>query len=122
MKYADNSKKIKILKCFDSITTQLSKKNTKFQYKKIEPYGTNKKYANSIEWLIEAGIVTKCYNVSKPELPLKAFFQIENFKLYMNDIGLLTSMYGLQTQLMLKKMQLKIRVKVVYLKILYLIL
>ena len=107
LKYADNSEKNKVLKCFDSITTQLSKENTKFQYKKIEPYGTNKKYANSIEWLIDAGIVTKCYNVSNPELPLKAFFQIESFKLYMNDIGLLTSMYGLQTQLMLKKNAIK---------------
>ena len=103
IKYADNTKKTKILKCFDSITLQLAKENTKFQYKKIESNGTSKKYENCIEWLVDAGIVKKCYNVERPEMPLKAFYELDYFKLYMNDIGLLTCMYGLQTQLSLKK-------------------
>ena len=46
IKYADNSEKNKILKCFDSITIQLAKENTKFQYSKIEKSATNKKYEN----------------------------------------------------------------------------
>ena len=103
IKYAEASEKTKILKCFDSITIQLAKDNTKFQYKKIETGGSNKKYANSIEWLIDAGIIRKCYNISLPELPLKAFYELDNFKIYMLDVGLLTHMYGLQTQLTLKK-------------------
>ena len=103
IKYADNTQKTKILKCFDSITLQLAKDNTKFQYKKIESNGTSKKYENCIEWLVDAGIVKKCYNVERPEMPLKAFYELDYFKLYMNDIGLLTCMYGLQTQLSLKK-------------------
>ena len=60
IKYADNSEKNKILKCFDTITVQLAKENTKFQYSKIEKYATNKKYENSIMWLIDAGIIKKC--------------------------------------------------------------
>ena len=103
LKYADDVNKVKILKCFDSITLQLAKDNTKFQYKKIESNGTSRKYENSIEWLVDAGIVKKCHNVSKPEIPLKAFYELDYFKIYMNDIGLLTCMYGLQTQLNLKK-------------------
>ncbi|MBO6134916.1 MAG: ATP-binding protein [Lachnospiraceae bacterium] len=103
LKYADNVSKVKILKCFDSITLQLAKDNTKFQYKKIESNGNSKKYENSIEWLVDAGIVKKCHNVKIPQIPLKAFYEIENFKIYMSDIGLLTCMYGLQTQLQLKR-------------------
>ena len=103
IKYADNSEKNKILKCFDSITIQLAKENTKFQYSKIEKSATNKKYENSIAWLMDAGIIKKCFNVKKPIAPLKAFFDINSFKVYMNDIGLLTAMYGLNTQLSLKK-------------------
>ena len=103
LKYADNAEKTRILKCFDSITTQLAKDNTKFQYKKIESNGSARKYENSIEWLIDAGIVKKCFNVKRPEMPLKAFYELDYFKIYMNDIGLLTCMYGLQTQLDLKK-------------------
>ena len=102
-KYASNTEKAKILKCFDSITIQLSKEYTKFQYKTVEHNGSSNKFANSIEWLIDAGIVKKCYNLKSPEFPLKAFYDLDNFKLYMNDIGLLTCMYGLNTQLQLIK-------------------
>ena len=103
LKYADNVEKIKILKSFDSITLQLAKDNTKFQYKKIESNGSARKYENSIGWLVDSGIVKNCYNVKTPEMPLKAFYELDNFKIYMNDIGLLTCLYGLQTQLTLKK-------------------
>ena len=103
LKYADNVEKNKILNCFDTITLQLSKEYTKFQYKTIEKNGSAKKYENSIEWLIDAGIIKKCHNVKVPEKPLKAFYELENFKIYMTDIGLLTCMYGLNTQLTLKK-------------------
>ena len=102
-KYANTTEKVKILKCFDSITVQLSKEYTKFQYKTVEHNGNSKKYSNSIEWLIDAGIVKKCYNLKSPTFPLKAFYDIDNFKLYMNDSGLLTCMYGLNTQLELLK-------------------
>lgn len=107
LKYADNVEKNKILKCFDSITLQLAKENTKFQYKTIERNGNSKKYANSVEWLCNAGIIKKCYNVRVPEKPLKAFYELDNFKIYMIDIGLLTCLYGLQIQLDLRKLGIK---------------
>lgn len=107
LKYADNVEKNKILKCFDSITLQLAKENTKFQYKTIERNGNSKKYANSVEWLCDAGIIKKCYNVRVPEKPLKAFYELDNFKIYMIDIGLLTCLYGLQIQLDLRKLGIK---------------
>ncbi|MBR1453371.1 MAG: ATP-binding protein, partial [Lachnospiraceae bacterium] len=107
LKYADNVEKNKILKCFDSITLQLAKENTKFQYKTIERNGNSKKYENSVEWLCDAGIIKKCYNVKVPEKPLKAFYELDNFKIYMIDIGLLTCLYGLQIQLDLRKLGIK---------------
>ena len=103
LKYASNGEKNKILRCFDSITTQLAKENTKFQYKKIESNATAKKYADSIDWLVDAGIIKRCYNVNVPEMPLKSFCDFNSFKIYLNDIGLLTAMFGISTQLKLKK-------------------
>lgn len=103
IKYAEGSMKQKILATFNSIPIQLAKEYTKFQYKTIEKNGNKRKYDTSIEWLIDAGIVKKCNNVSKPEIPLVAYNQIENFKVYMLDTGLLTCMYGFETQQLIRK-------------------
>lgn len=43
-------------------------------------------------WLHDAGIVNYCYNLSRPELPLEGNSINDQFKIYMNDTGLLVSM------------------------------
>ena len=91
--------KNKILKCFESIPIQLAKEYTKFQYKTIEKNASSSKYENSIYWLIDAGIVKKCNNVTNPVEPLASFVELQDFKLYMLDTGLLTCLFGLDTQL-----------------------
>jgi uncharacterized protein len=55
-------------------------------------------YATNLAWLEDAGLVHFVKNVSLPVMPLKAYEQPENFKLYTTDIGLTTSMYGFETQ------------------------
>lgn len=96
--YARNVEKPKIKACYNSIPRQLAKEYTKFQYKTVERNGSAKKYDNSIAWLEDAGLVCLVKNVSLPRMPLRAYEQPENFKLYTTDIGLATSMYGFETQ------------------------
>ena len=96
--YATNPEKPKIKACYNSIPRQLAKEYTKFQYKVVEKNGTAKKYDNCLAWLEDAGLVHFVKNVSLPVMPLKAYEQPENFKLYTTDIGLTTSMYGFETQ------------------------
>ncbi len=105
--YAKNIEKPKIKACYNSIPRQLAKEYTKFQYKTVEKNGTAKKYDNSISWLEDAGLVVTVKNVSLPVLPLKAYEEPENFKLYTTDIGLTTSMFGFETQAALIKKTLK---------------
>ena len=105
--YAKNVEKPKIKACYNSIPRQLAKEYTKFQYKTVEKNGTAKKYDNSLAWLEDAGLVVTVRNVSLPMLPLKAYEQPENFKLYTTDIGLTTSMFGFETQAALIKKTLK---------------
>ncbi len=105
--YAKNSEKPKIKACYNSIPRQLAKEYTKFQYKTVEKNGTSKKYDNSLNWLEDAGLVMTVKNVSLPVLPLKAYEQAENFKLYATDIGLATCMFGFETQAALVKKTLK---------------
>ena len=105
VKYAETSVRQKVLNTFDSIPTQLSKKNKKFSYVNIldnEKSVGERKYSSSIEWLKNAGIINCCYNLSEPAAPLKSNLRLDCFKIYMRDIGLLVSMYesGIQKDLL----------------------
>ncbi|MDO5332020.1 MAG: ATP-binding protein [Bacillota bacterium] len=106
-KYANSSEKQKIKDCYDSLPAQLAKENKKFQYSIVGNQGNSRKYANSLEWLEDAGLVRRCYNVSLPEIPLKAYEVKSQFKVYVTDIGLLTAMYGQATQAALFRGDLK---------------
>ena len=93
-KYAPTSDKPKARNCYLSIPQQLAKENTKFQFSVVEKKGTSRKYANSLDWLRDANLIRYCYNVSLPEFPLAAYIKTDQFRIYVNDIGLLISMYG----------------------------
>ena len=96
--YATNALKPKITKCFESVSLQLAKENKKFQYSKIENGGNKTKYESSLNWLLDAGYVLKCCNVTTPAFPINAYYEENNFKIYLNDLGLLTATYGLELQ------------------------
>lgn len=93
IKYAHSSDKQKILDCFSSITTQLAKDYKKFQYSIVKEKAGARQYGGALNWLKDAGIISFCYNLSRPEVPLEAFKIQGEFKVYMNDTGLLISMY-----------------------------
>ena len=84
----------RINKVFDSIPAQLSKENKKFQYSTIEKKGRSEKYASAIQWLVDSGIISICYNLSIPQLPLELSKTDDVFKIYMQDSGIFISMLG----------------------------
>lgn len=94
--YASVVEKPKIKKCYFSIPAQLAKENTKFQYSFIEKKATSRRFSNSIDWLVSAGLTEMCKNVSAPLFPLRGYAKVDQFKLYLSDIGLLTAMYGFE--------------------------
>ena len=89
-KYADSATSIKVRACYNSIPAQLAKENTKFQYKVIQRGGTATIFGEAIEWLIFAGIALKCQRLEHGYIPVNAYVDLINFKLYMADIGILT--------------------------------
>ena len=97
-KHAKGAEKIKVRKCYDAIPKQLAKEITKFQYSTVEKGQTSKKYGGSVQWLKDSNMVNPCYNVHEPYLPLMANAIEEQFKLYINDTGLLCSIYGFETK------------------------
>lgn len=98
VKYADDKDKSLIKECFRSIPKQLSKENKKFQYSIVKKGGTASKFQGSIQWIEDAGIIARCYNLDLPELPLDGNAIDDVFKVYMQDSGLLVSMLEDGTQ------------------------
>ena len=74
---------------YDNITVQLSKKNTRFQYKLIKKGGRASEFENAIEWLTLSGIVSQIYKVEQIKKPLENYRDIDSFKIYVSDLGLL---------------------------------
>lgn len=98
-KHAKGAEKIKVRQCYDSIPKQLAKEYKKFQYSVVEKGKTSKKYGGSIKWLCDSSLVNKCSNVSEAYIPLLGYEINDQFKLYMNDTGLLCHLYGNETKL-----------------------
>ena len=74
---------------YDNITVQLSKKNTRFQYKLLKKGGRASEFENAIEWLCLSGIVSQVYKVEQIKKPLENYRDIDSFKIYVSDLGLL---------------------------------
>lgn len=98
-KHAKGQEKIKVRQCYDSIPKQLAKEYKKFQYSVVEKGKTSKKYGGSIKWLCDSSLVNKCSNVNEAYIPLLAYEMDDQFKLYLNDTGLLLYLYGPETKL-----------------------
>lgn len=98
-KHAKGKQKLKVASCYESIPKQLARELRRFQYAFVEKGQTSRKYGGSVKWLKDSAIVNACYNISKPEIPLLAYEKEGQFKLYINDTGLLTALYGRETKI-----------------------
>ncbi|WP_239462186.1 ATP-binding protein, partial [Fusobacterium mortiferum] len=74
---------------YDNITVQLSKENTRFQYKLVKSGGRASEFENAIEWLILSGITSRIYGLEDIMKPLENYKNTEAFKIYVSDVGLL---------------------------------
>lgn len=88
-KYNNLNEIKKTMLTYDNITVQLSKKNTRFQYKLIKKGGRAAEFENAIEWLCLSGIASQVYKVEQIKKPLENYRDIDSFKIYVSDTGLL---------------------------------
>lgn len=87
---------------WNSIPGQLAKENRKFIYGIIREGARAKDFELAIQWLQDCGLILKSTRVSKPGMPLKAYIEMNNFKIYMLDIGLLAAMGELDARTLLE--------------------
>ena len=94
IKYALPADKSRIRESFESIPAQLARENKKFVYSVIQPNARSKHYRGCLQWIEDAGIIRRCYNLHITELPLLGNADMNAFKVYMADVGLLVNMLG----------------------------
>lgn len=92
----------KISLIWESMVSQLSKENKKFIYQVAREGARAREYEDAVNWLSDADIVEKIFNVSKPAFPLNAYVDLSSFKLYMLDIGLLRKKAGLASKIVIE--------------------
>lgn len=91
-KYVKNvTESIKIEKVYKNIPLQLAKDKKTFKYNLVDEGGRKRKYETPLEWLISSGMILSSYKIKKAEIPLKVYINEDMFKLYLSDVGLLTS-------------------------------
>lgn len=102
VKYSDDTIKPNIRECFESIPRQLAKENKKFQYSVIKKNGRSATYEGCLQWIEDAGVIRRCYNLEITGLPLDINAINDCFKVYMCDTGLFVAMLedGTQTDIL----------------------
>jgi len=87
---------------WQSIIGQLAKENSKFIYNVLRPGARAKDFEMAIEWLKDAGLIHKVYRINNSAFPLAAYAIWSDFKIYLNDVGLLGAMGTLSPEILLR--------------------
>ncbi len=87
---------------WQSIPAQLAKENKKFIFGILREGARAKDYELAIQWLVDCGLLLKSHRISKPHLPLIAYQDLSVFKLFLNDVGLLGAMAGLNIRTLIE--------------------
>ena len=86
---------------WNSIPMQLAKENKKYIYGQVREGARAKDFELAIQWLMDCGLIHKVQRIKKPGLPLKAYLDLNAFKIYLLDIGLLMAMVDLDARVII---------------------
>lgn len=98
-KYEAQHKRLFLTRIYDIIPAELNEKNKRFNVSDVEKGARYDRIKDDFIWLTAAGVAIATYNVTEPVLPLSLNEKTSLFKLFLSDVGLLTTMYGKATKL-----------------------
>ncbi len=110
-KYAPNDVVPRIKLVWQSILSQLAQENRKYIYGQVKKGARAKDFETAINWLADAGLIIKVNRIEKGTLPLNAYLNIDDFKLFLLDIGLLNAKGNLDPTIILEKNQILVEFK-----------
>ena len=101
-KHTTNVEANRISIIWNSIASQISKDNKKFLYQAAKNGARAREYEGAVNWLKDANIVNKIYNVTKPNMPLVSYEDLSSFKMYLLDVGLLRKRTDLDSKVIIE--------------------
>jgi predicted AAA+ superfamily ATPase len=99
-KHAITSDIPKLGMIWDSIPAHLSRENKKFVFSAMRKSARGREYESALQWLEDAGLTYKSYQVTTAKHPLKAYMNRSNFKVFVLDVGLLGAMANLSPRVL----------------------
>lgn len=94
-KYVPKAYAVKVDKIWNSIPAQMEKDNRKFMYQYVDAKARAREYENSVNWLVDTGLVRKVNRIRDGVAPLSLQVDEKSFELYHLDHGLLRIMCGI---------------------------
>jgi predicted AAA+ superfamily ATPase len=91
----------KVNMVWDSIPIQLAKENKKFFFGQIKKGARSAEFENAIQWLFDCGLIYKVNRVNEPKIPLAFYKELNVYKLFLIDVGLLSAMSELDAKSLL---------------------
>lgn len=91
----------RIMMVWNSIPSQLAKENRKFIYGSMREGARAKDFEMAIQWLEDAGLIIRSYRITKPDIPLIAYMEMNSFKMFTLDVGLLAAKANISAKVLL---------------------
>jgi uncharacterized protein len=85
----------RLLHIWEAIPSQLARENKKFVFSQVRPGARARDYESALLWLQNAGLIHRAMAILKPELPLAGRADLQHFKVYLLDVGLLGTLAGI---------------------------
>ena len=99
--YESVDRKLIISNAYDLIPSELLKQNRRFILTDLKKGLRFDRTESTFLWLNNSGVAVSAYNATEPRVPLKLNEKQSLFKLYLSDVGMLTTEYGMNAKRML---------------------
>lgn len=100
-KYEKEDKKPYLTQIYDLIPAELNAQNKRFNFSDLKKGLRYERSEDNFVWLSSAGVALPAYNTSAPTVPLLLNEKSSLFKLFLSDVGMLTTLYGRATKMQL---------------------
>lgn len=92
--YEEDNRKLIITHIYELIPAELNEKNKRFMIADINKNLRYDRISDSFVWLWKSGVALGVFNTTEPTIPLMLNEKSALFKLFISDVGLLTTIYG----------------------------
>ena len=110
-KYATPADTVKSIAVYNSVTSQLAKETTKFQYSVVDKKARSKSYEMALEWLKAANVVLTSVKITEGRYPINLYEDLSTFKIYYSDVGLFTMKSNMSPEKILQNLDLSDRAR-----------